>query len=646
MKNKSMKKALSLILAVLMIALAIPFTAVTVAAEEAPAAISNLTFVSYKNDGNALTVTKEYPIGNAFDGNRKGNEAWTNDHTGLTKNVKLGENGFEASIGSGDFYGVFIAELDALSDIDTVSIWTPYPKKNKDFANDGYQIYYSTDGKAYTLAEGATFTDMCGDGTNKGANSAAYVGSGPYEHQIDMNGVTAKFIAIAVTATCKSVVSGTTTPKYNMTLGEFEVVGTHKEATESPEENTDGNVLYAVDFNSTESGFSFSDGDKNWSKTDAVVSEDGRSVTIKSTNSNNRKENELMAKYWTKMPSITVAGKSYTVEFTLDSTVPVGVLLDCGSGFVINPSTNTVSIGRYHVETEIAGNKTYDGSSASKQTYAIELSNASTTAKNYNNYDAYYPIVYRLYVKNEAAGTWSLIREISSEHAKEFEWETGGWEMLYMSFARYDGVSDTTSTISNVTIKNGIGLLPTINLVDGASMRMSSNSGLRFTGIVGKQYVDGLKAKYGEANVTLGMLITPTDYLKDNSLAFTKETLDAYTAITGAKYLEVDAATVLEEGNNYKVNCAIVDILEANYDRAFSAILYVKVTDGDTVTYTYSAYNETENSRTVADVAAAAYADVADQQSDEYPNEVVIDGTTKYSPYTEAQRTTLKAFFQ
>ena len=175
---------------------------------------------------------------------------------------------------------------------------------------------------------------------------------------------------------------------------------------------------------------------------------------------------------------------------------------------------------------------------------------------------------------------------------------------------------------------------------------MASNSGLRFTGIVGKQYVDGLKAKYGEANVTLGMLITPTDYLKDNSLAFTKEALDACTAISGAKYLEIDAATVLEEGNNYKVNCAIVDILEANYDRAFSAILYVKVTDGDTVTYTYSAYNETENSRTVADVAAAAYADVADQQSDEYPNEVVIDGTTKYSPYTEAQRTTLKAFFQ
>ncbi len=1107
MKNKTMKKALSLFLAVLTVALAIPFTVLPAAADGNAASITGLTFVGYADNGKAITFGS-YPLSNAIDRNRGGAEAWTNDCTLTTQNVKLGEDGFEKAVGEGTFYGAFIAELDALSKIDTVSIWSPYPKANKDFVNDGYQIYYSTDGKTYTLAENATFTDMCGNGSKAGANSGLYKGSKPYGHEIDMNGVTAKYIAVAVTAATKN-------GRNNMSLGELEVVGTHRpkngdvlyevdfnstkagytfsdgtatnangnwsktnavtsadgksvtiksttsnegsdgkakywtkftdyyvggnsftieftldstvpvgilldcgsgfvinpstnttwmghyqvkgefagaktyegssnskqtyaielttaaeakanidgyithyptvyklyvknettgmwelvrnfpankanefewevggweilymgfarydgdsdtEATISdvtiynginvlnnhlsyenaedgdllysvsfnasesgfrfsdgtatdsngnwsktnavtsadgksvtiksttsnsgsgtkakywtkfteytvggnsytmvftldstvpvgiildcgagfvinPSTNTtwigryaqkngvagektydgtanskqtyaielsnaatteknhgnldayyptvyklyvqddiagtwtlvrevlpeqahwfeweaeggydslymgfarydgnsttestvsnvklykgndlldmkfitgeDANVLYEVDFSSTEEGFIFSDGWSSWaSETGAVVSSDGKSVTIKSTNSKNLKETELMAMYGAQFTEFTVGGNSFTVEFTLDSTVPVGILLDCGSGFVINPSTNTTSIGRYHVETEIAGEQTYEGTPTSKQTYAIELRNADTTQLNHSGkYQAYYPTVYKLYVKNEATGTWEFIREITSANAKEFEWETGGYDNLFMRFARYDGVSDVESTISNVVIKEGIGFLTALKLMDGAQARISAEtSGLRFTGVIGKHYLDALKAKYGEENVTVGMLITPTDYLTDNDLAFNKYALDNCEEIVGVKYIELDAApeTIKTSGTNYKFNCAIVNIKVENYGRAFSAVLYIKITNGESTNYIYSA-TDGENSRTISYIAERAYADLADVKDTvknglTYSNPVVVDETTtKYSPYTEEERKILYDFFQ
>ena len=214
----------------------------------------------------------------------------------------------------------------------------------------------------------------------------------------------------------------------------------------------------------------------------------------------------------------------------------------------------------------------------------------------------------------------------------------------YIAIAVKDTIPDKSSNRRQIVLYEltAQGTVAAAGLEVGAAVRMDAPTGLRFTGPVNKNYVDGLKAQYGENNVKLGMLITPTDYLTNNGLAFTKEALDACTAISGAKYLEIDAETVLTEGNNYKINCAIVEILEANYDRSFSAVLYIKV-NGEIVES--SAFNELFNSRSVAEVAEAAYYDLKSEADTTYTNEVTVDGVTMYSPYTEAQRSVLYGFF-
>ena len=189
-----------------------------------------------------------------------------------------------------------------------------------------------------------------------------------------------------------------------------------------------------------------------------------------------------------------------------------------------------------------------------------------------------------------------------------------------------------------------MGTSPKLMLEGGASVRMTTPTGLRFTGYADKGYVDGLKTETNE--VTLGMLITPTDYLEkvDN---FTKADLDK-ADINGAKYLEIDAAdeTVKEDDGYYSIKCVIASIKPENYQREFSAILYVKV-DGEIVAY--SDYNEVFNSRSVAEVALNAYYDLKDTKDDTYKNEVkeYVGGEeiTKYSPYDTNQREVLYGFF-
>ena len=71
---------------------------------------------------------------------------------------------------------------------------------------------------------------------------------------------------------------------------------------------------------------------------------------------------------------------------------------------------------------------------------------------------------------------------------------------------------------------------------------------------------------------------------------------------------------------------SLVDILAQNYTRAFSAVSYIEISlDGEDAIRVYSAYSEEKNSRSVYEVAKAAYAD------------------TEYG-YTEAQLSIVKSF--
>ena len=455
--------------------------------------MKDIKFFGANNKGNPIGFETPYIITNAIDGLKYGNEAWTNKASDLEKNVKFGSTGPRAvAKGTGDFYGIFVVEMDAVYALDTVSIWSGYAKNRSDFVNDGYDIYYSVDGKEFTLAEGASFTDMCGDDTNPGANADLYkevtIGSTKtFQHEIAMKGVAAKYIAVAVTETCNKT-------NKNMALVEITATGTRTTAPAAPvvpaqytayENANDGDLLYAVDFGATQEGFVFSDSTSmHWNRINPIVSSDGSAVTVDYTYLTMNGEAKGRARFNSQFDAYKVGGRAFTVEFTLDSTVPVGIQLDGAHGFVINPSTNTTSIGEYKNYTALGGEETYDGTGASKQTYAIELECASELAKNKGGYDAYYPIVHKLYVKNETNNTWELIRELPADMAYWFEWETDEWDYLSLAIARYTD-SGVTSTVSDVNIYKGINVLDEISASSSIYLQKSlDGTAIRFVGVV------------------------------------------------------------------------------------------------------------------------------------------------------------------
>ena len=150
-------------------------------------------------------------------------------------------------------------------------------------------------------------------------------------------------------------------------------------------------------------------------------------------------------------------------------------------------------------------------------------------------------------------------------------------------------------------------------LYDGAAVRLDTPTGLRFTAVMGKAYLDSFKEE--GKTVTHGIIIAPTDYIVDGEF-----TVDALGSVD--KYLEIEAEKYVndpEADGYYKYTGVIVKINTWNYERAFSAIAYVKVVDDETqeVTYYYSDYDEAVNSRSVAAIAEDAYNDPDGGYSDD-----------------------------
>ena len=226
----------------------------------------------------------------------------------------------------------------------------------------------------------------------------------------------------------------------------------------------DGDLLYEVDFGAS-GEYAFIDGrGENWNKTNPVVSEDGKSVTIEYTDEVGSGENKGRARFSTdKLSAFDVKGRSYTVTFTIESDAYVGVMLDGNTGFVINPSLNTTTVGQAQYRKSLGSDRVYNGTGNYKQTYAIEIQ--CDTEKNTNNsgVDAYFPTVYNLYVWNELNENWSLARELNPEMANKFEWEED-YEYFYIAFTRYstdsNGFDETgapvTTTVSDMKIYKGL----------------------------------------------------------------------------------------------------------------------------------------------------------------------------------------------
>ena len=209
-----------------------------------------------------------------------------------------------------------------------------------------------------------------------------------------------------------------------------------------------------------------------------------------------------------------------------------------------------------------------------------------------------------------------------------------------------DGSTETTAPQTtagiNATEPEGAGEGENpLRMMRGATVSLAAQTGLRFQGVVDKDYLDALTAAYGDA-VKVGMLFTPTDNLSANSLDFTVEALDACDAITGKKYEKIEVTPEPSDSGPYFANGTLTAIEKSDYGRQYSVVLFVEV--GGKI-LRYSTYSATMNVATLSDVAETALVDLSDTKSGKYRNEFALTpSVTKYSPYTPAQRETLEAF--
>ena len=310
MKNKTMKKALSLFLAIVMIALALPLTILPVVAAEA--AVGDATTIKsvkllakygdewdvHANYGCVAAITDGDPQPGYVGSDKRGNYTYYQSddlYDGITYYyLDDGKLVLDDPDGTDGIYmGYAIFELDGVNAIDDVTIWlagdTAAEWQNPGTAwnmNNDYDILVSNDGETWTVFN--SFADMCGDGTNAGAgfpaegNAARAVdtATGKLGHKIDLNDTVAKYFAIGVKHGMNSKKDGK--ERNAIVFGEVTVNGTvvtSDAAKQAPADiyaaAEDGDLLQTINFLDTNWSDDYYNSD-NWN-TYVKVSEDGRS---------------------------------------------------------------------------------------------------------------------------------------------------------------------------------------------------------------------------------------------------------------------------------------------------------------------------------------------------------------------------------
>lgn len=150
-------------------------------------------------------------------------------------------------------------------------------------------------------------------------------------------------------------------------------------------------------------------------------------------------------------------------------------------------------------------------------------------------------------------------------------------------------------------------------MVDGASVRYSTPTGIRYSATIDASEYEALTAK----NATFCMVIMPYDYVEDYAADINEDTLfneDFYwwqgkseaMADDGSQvevvHFETNTLGEVREDGKYWFQCALTNLNANNYHREFIARAYVKVTEGGNTTYTFTPENET-NIRSVAYVS-------------------------------------------
>ncbi|MBQ8342285.1 MAG: hypothetical protein IJY22_07935 [Clostridia bacterium] len=180
----------------------------------------------------------------------------------------------------------------------------------------------------------------------------------------------------------------------------------------------------------------------------------------------------------------------------------------------------------------------------------------------------------------------------------------------------------------------------------GAQVRLlGDNLGIRFVSGIDAETV----AKYAameNVTVTYGTLIAPLDYIVATNGVFTHKALEL-AGLTGADIVATEKGTVVNADGSLTIRAALTNIKAENRDRALAAIAYVCVENADgTKTYSYGAFNSSDNIRSLSGIATKSLDDVKDMYgaygTARYIYESIVH-EGKYSRYTPEQQKAMMA---
>ena len=492
-----MKKALSLLFAVVMIVLLLPITMLPALADETEtettaATIKDAKMYSKYSDGRDVHVSFGSVAG-MIDGDpydefidKNGNGEYDKDDGDVEGNFKRSSRPYyESDTVTGaytdlyvdsvgetrTYYGYAVFELNGTSSLDDMTIWLTANAYNESQTvnwrnpantwgiNDGYEILVSTDGETWTFVE--AFTEMCGDGTNKGANfpsegDPAYATSKTADgydrvgHKIALNGIEAKYVAIAVTAPSTGNC---------IDIGEVTVNGTvvasdadEKTPAQIYEDANEGDRLQIINFNDMSWSDDYADCN-NWN-TYTTTSADGYTVRHLIHSKSTFGANNMRAMWGgiAEEARFSLNGEKYTLYFDLDFgssayyTYGVGIQVDGDNTLVIdgfgcsywyNWNSNKVSKSD---TMEDKWNNYIDDEKSDTHSFAVEVDSENDTMT--------------LYIAT-ADGTYAKVREITYDDA-----DISGSLVcrIYTTRVKSDKTinDDCWSEVSNIKIYKGL----------------------------------------------------------------------------------------------------------------------------------------------------------------------------------------------
>lgn len=175
----------------------------------------------------------------------------------------------------------------------------------------------------------------------------------------------------------------------------------------------------------------------------------------------------------------------------------------------------------------------------------------------------------------------------------------------------------------------GLSIIPikALEVQEGAAVRMTSKTAIRFTSTFSAEYYDSLKVEYGENNISFGTLIVESRFVANESnISF------ELFYLMSIPYTNYEATLRTAEDGSYYFY-GIAEVEESNLNTVYAALAYVRVKSGDQENYIFTPYNE-KTVRSVNQIASKAIVDTSTEKIDPYVNQIETGDGLLYSPYT------------